>query len=102
MALAPKSNALYIAYGEAASDALNMLAEPVPMQIRNAPTKLMKDLGYGKSYIYAHDEEDKLSTMKCMPDSLIDRKYYRPTQQGQEERVAQRMAQIEQWKKEQR
>ncbi|MCL2661993.1 MAG: replication-associated recombination protein A [Oscillospiraceae bacterium] len=102
MALAPKSNALYIAYGEAASDAQNMLAEPVPMQIRNAPTKLMKDLGYGKNYVYAHDEEDKLSTMQCLPDSLIDRKYYRPTGQGQEVRVAERMAQIEQWKKEQK
>ena len=102
MALAPKSNALYIAYGAAASDAQNMLAEPVPMQIRNAPTKLMKDLGYGKNYIYAHDEEDKLSTMQCLPDSLIDRKYYRPTKQGQEVRVAERMAQIEQWKKEQK
>ena len=102
MALAPKSNALYIAYGEAASDAQNMLAEPVPMQIRNAPTKLMKDLGYGKNYVYAHDEEDKLSLMQCLPDSLIGRKYYKPTQQGQEARVAERIAQIEQWKKEQR
>jgi len=101
MALAPKSNALYIAYGEAAADALNMLAEPVPMQIRNAPTKLMKELGYGKNYIYAHDTEDKLSMMQCLPDSLKDRKYYIPTEQGQESRVKERMAQIEQWKKEQ-
>jgi len=100
MALAPKSNALYVAYGAAASDAQNMLSEPVPMQIRNAPTKLMKDLGYGKNYIYAHDEEDKLSTMQCLPDSLKDRKYYRPTEQGQESRVKERMTQIEQWKKE--
>ena len=98
MALAPKSNALYIAYGEAAADALNMLAEPVPLQIRNAPTKLMKELGYGKNYIYAHDEEDKLSTMQCLPDSLKNRKYYKPTEQGQEARVKERMAQIEQWK----
>ena len=100
MALAPKSNALYIAYGEAASDALNMLAEPVPLQIRNAPTKLMKELGYSKNYIYAHDTEDKLSLMQCLPDSLKDRKYYIPTEQGQEARVKERMAQIEQWKKE--
>ena len=99
MALAPKSNALYIAYGAAAADAQTMLAEPVPMQIRNAPTKLMKELGYGKNYVYAHDEEDKLSTMQCLPDSLKDRKYYRPTDQGQEARVKERMAQIEQWKK---
>jgi len=98
MALAPKSNALYIAYGEAATDALNMLAEPVPLQIRNAPTKLMKELGYGKNYIYAHDEEDKLSTMQCLPDSLKSRKYYKPTEQGQEAKVKERMAQIEQWK----
>jgi len=100
MALAPKSNALDIAYGEAAADAKTMLAEPVPLHIRNAPTKLMKDLGYGKNYIYAHDEEDKLSTMQCLPDSLKDRKYYKPTEQGQEARVKERMAQIEQWKKE--
>jgi len=98
MALAPKSNALYIAYGEAAADALNMLAEPVPLQIRNAPTKLMKELGYGKNYIYAHDEEEKLSTMQCLPDSLKNRKYYKPTEQGQEVKVKERMAQIEQWK----
>jgi len=100
MALAPKSNALYIAYGAAAADANEMLAEPVPMQIRNAPTKLMKELGYGKNYIYAHDMDDKLSTMQCLPDSLLDRKYYRPTEQGQEARVKECMVQIEQWKKE--
>jgi len=99
MALAPKSNALYLAYGEAAIDAQTMLAEPVPMQIRNAPTKLMKELGYGKDYIYAHDTEDKLSLMQCLPDSLLDRKYYIPTEQGQEVRVKERMTQIEQWKK---
>jgi len=101
MALAPKSNALYIAYGAAAKDAQTMLAEPVPLQIRNAPTKLMKDLGYGKNYVYAHDTDDKLSTMQCLPDSLLDRKYYRPTEQGQEARVKERMAQIEEWKKSQ-
>jgi len=102
MALAPKSNALDVAYAEAAMDAQTMLAEPVPMQIRNAPTKLMKELGYGKNYIYAHDTEDKLSLMQCLPDSLLDRKYYRPTEQGQEVRVKERMAQIEQWKKDKR
>ena len=99
MALAPKSNALYLAYGEAAADALEMLSEPVPLHIRNAPTKLMKDLGYGKNYVYAHDTEDKLSTMQCLPDSLKDRKYYIPTDQGQEARVKERISQIEQWKK---
>ena len=100
MALAPKSNALYIAYGEAADDAKTMLAEPVPMQIRNAPTRLMNELGYGKGYEYAHDTADKLTTMQCMPDSLKDRKYYRPTNQGQESKVKERMDQIEAWKKE--
>ena len=100
MALAPKSNALYIAYGEAADDAKTMLAEPVPMQIRNAPTRLMNELGYGKGYEYAHDTADKLTTMQCMPDSLKDRKYYIPTNQGQEAKVRERMEQIEAWKKE--
>ena len=99
MALAPKSNALYMAYDHAAKDAQNMLAEPVPLHIRNAPTRLMKELGYGKDYIYAHDTEEKLSAMQCLPDSLKDRKYYIPTQQGQETRVKERMSQIEQWKK---
>ena len=99
MALAPKSNALYLAYGEAAEDAQKMLAEPVPMNIRNAPTKLMKDLGYGKGYIYAHDTEDKISAMQCLPDSLQGRKYYKPTTQGQEARVKERIEQIEQWRK---
>ena len=69
------------------------------MQIRNAPTKLMKELGYGKNYIYAHDTEDKLSSMQCLPDTLVDRKYYRPTDQGQEVRVKERLSQIEEWKK---
>ena len=101
MALAPKSNALYLAYGAAAEDAQKMLAEPVPMQIRNAPTKLMKDLGYGEGYVYAHDTEDKISTMQCLPDSLLGRKYYEPTTQGQEARVKERLGQIEQWRKRQ-
>jgi len=99
MSLAPKSNALYIAYGEAADDAQKMLAEPVPMQIRNAATSLMKDLGYGEGYIYAHDTEEKLSAMQCLPDSLKDREYYRPTKQGQETRVGERMGQINEWRK---
>ena len=99
MALAPKSNAIYLAYDSAKADAEKMLAEPVPLHIRNAPTSLMKELNYGKGYIYAHDEEDKLSTMQCLPDSLIGRKYYRPTSEGQESRVKERLAQIEQWKK---
>jgi len=99
MSVAPKSNALDSAYLRASEDARKMLAEPVPMQIRNAPTKLMKDLGYGQGYVYAHDTIDKLSTMKCLPDSLIGRKYYEPTTQGVEARVKERLEQIEQWRK---
>ena len=99
MSVAPKSNALYIAYGEAAGDAQKTLAEPVPLLIRNAPTRLMKELGYGDGYIYAHDTEDKLSAMLCLPDSLAGRKYYEPTTQGQETRVKERMEAIEEWRK---
>ena len=100
MSLAPKSNALYLAYGKAAYDAEKMLSEPVPLHIRNAPTKLMKEMGYGKGYIYAHDTEEKLSMMQCLPSSLAGRKYYEPTTQGQESRVKERMDQIEAWQKE--
>ena len=98
MALAPKSNALYLAYGNAADDAQKMLAEPVPLHIRNAPTGLMKSLGYGKGYIYAHDTEEKIGAMQCLPETLIDRKYYEPTSQGQEARVKERMEQIKDWR----
>ncbi|WP_373127441.1 replication-associated recombination protein A [Dielma fastidiosa] len=99
MALAPKSNALYVAYGKAAADASKMLAEPVPLQIRNAPTKLMKDLNYGAGYQYAHDTEDKLTNMRCLPDSLLNHSYYHPTNQGSEARVQERMKQINEWRK---
>jgi putative ATPase len=101
MSVAPKSNALYIAYNKAADDAGKMLAEPVPLHIRNAPTRLMKDLGYGDGYIYAHDTEDKTSAMQCLPDSLVGRKYYEPTTQGLEARVKERILQIEEWRKKQ-
>ena len=100
MSLAPKSNALYLAYGEAKEDALTRLAEPVPLNIRNAPTKLMKELGYGKGYVYAHDTEDKLADMQCLPDSLLGREYYRPTEQGVEGRFADRLRAIKKWKAE--
>ncbi|NBK96606.1 MAG: replication-associated recombination protein A [Erysipelotrichia bacterium] len=99
LSLAPKSNALYMAYESAKKDAIEMLAEPVPLVIRNAPTKLMKDLNYGKGYAYAHEYEDKLTTMQCMPDSLVEREYYHPTNQGSEVKVQVRMKQIEDWKK---
>lgn len=101
-ALAPKSNALYMAYEAAKQDALTMISEPVPLQIRNAPTKLMKELHYGEGYQYAHESEDKLTNMQCLPDALLERKYYQPTSQGSESRVQERMKQIEEWKKQHR
>ena len=100
--LAPKSNALELAYNSAREDALKMLDEPVPLQIRNAPTSLMKDLGYGEGYIYAHDTKEKVSAMQCLPDSLKDKHYYNPTEQGVEKRVKERKNAIEAWKKQQR
>ena len=99
MSLAPKSNALYTAYNRARKDALDQLAEPVPAVIRNAPTRLMKDLGYGDGYQYAHDTEEKLTNMQCLPDSLLERQYYRPTDQGVEARFKERLQQIKAWKK---
>lgn len=98
LSLAPKSNALYMACGRAKKDAREMLAEPVPLQIRNAPTRLMKELRYGEGYEYAHDTEDKLTMMRCLPDSLSGRRYYEPTKQGSEARVQERMAQIAAWR----
>nr|WP_283243684.1 replication-associated recombination protein A [Feifania hominis] len=98
--LAPKSNALYRAYESAKSDALGMLAEPVPLQIRNAPTKLMKELGYGKGYQYAHDTEEKLTAMRCLSESLEGRVYYEPTGEGSEARVRERVEQIRAWRRE--
>ena len=99
LSLAPKSNALYMAYEAAKKDALTMLSEPVPLVIRNAPTKLMKELDYGKGYIYAHDTEDKLSAMQCLPDSLLGREYYRPTEEGREAAFKERLEEIKAWKK---
>lgn len=98
MSMAPKSNAVYKACLECNKDISEMPAEPVPLQIRNAPTRLMKDLDYGKGYIYAHDTEEKLTKMKCLPDSLSDRRYYRPTTQGREKAVKERLEKILEWK----
>ena len=98
LSLAPKSNALYLAYDKAREDANETIAEPVPLQIRNAPTTLMKDLDYGKDYIYAHDTEDKLTMMECLPEALQGREYYIPTTQGTEARAKERMDQIREWK----
>ena len=99
MSLAPKSNALYMAYETAKKDALRELAEPVPLVIRNAPTKLMKELNYGKDYQYAHDSKDKLTNMQCLPDSLLGKEYYHPTNQGLEAKYKTRLEQIKDWKK---
>ena len=100
MSLAPKSNALYAAYEHAKSDAVKQLAEPVPLVIRNAPTRLMQELDYGKGYQYAHDAPDKLTTIQCLPDSLLGRVYYAPTEEGLEARYKARLEQIKTWKKE--
>lgn len=99
MSVAPKSNALYMAYEHAKRDAAKMLAEPVPLVIRNAPTKLMQELNYGKGYQYAHDTADKLTNMQCLPDSLLGTTYYNPTTQGLEARVKARLDEIKRWKK---
>ena len=99
MSVAPKSNALYMAYEHAKRDAAKMLAEPVPLVIRNAPTKLMQELNYGKGYQYAHDTADKLTNMQCLPDSLLGTTYYQPTTQGLEARVKARLDEIKRWKK---
>lgn len=98
LSLSVKSNSLYIAYESAKKDALKTLSEPVPLHLRNAPTRLMKELDYGKGYQYAHHFHDKLTTMTCLPESLLDKEYYHPTQQGNEKKVALRLQQIKQWK----
>src|SRR5580698_607197 len=94
LALAPKSNALYTAYGEVLSDIETTRAEPVPLHLRNAPTGLMKSIGYGKGYQYAHDEEGRVADMDCLPESLSGRRYYQPTAEGREKLLAQRMEEI--------
>lgn len=98
MSLAPKSNSCYNAYMFASSDARKMLAEPVPLVIRNAPTKLMKELNYGKGYQYAHDTEDKLTNMECLPPSLKGKIYYNPNTVGNEIRFKERLEAIKRWK----
>ena len=100
MSLSPKSNALYKAYESARQDAAAQLAEPVPLVIRNAPTRLMKELQYGEGYQYAHDAAEKLTSMQCLPDSLVGREYYLPTDQGLEARYKERLDEIKQWKRE--
>lgn len=99
LAMAPKSNALYVACEDCKDDIRHAPAEPVPLRIRNAVTGLMKDLHYGEGYEYAHNTEEKLTHMQCMPDSLTDREYYRPTTQGDEGRIKERLEAIKAWKK---
>ncbi len=89
-----------MAYEDAKKDALTQLSEPVPLVIRNGVTELMRRAGYGKGYQYAHDTEEKLTDMQCLPDSLLGRNYYVPTHQGMESRLAERLEQIKAWKKE--
>lgn len=99
LSMAPKSNALYQACQRCKKDMKQMPAQPVPMHIRNAPTDLMKELGYGKGYQYAHDTEEKLTKMTCLPDALAGRRYYEPTEQGREKQVKEKLEQIIKWKK---
>ncbi len=94
LCLAPKSNAVYFAYGAVQSEIEHTRQEPVPLHLRNAPTRLMKELGYAQGYKYAHNEEDRVADMDCLPDSLKGRTYYRPTQEGREKQLAARMEEI--------
>src|SRR3954462_13395994 len=94
LSVAPKSNALYTAYGSVQGDVESTAAEPVPLHLRNAPTKLMKGLGYGHGYQYAHDLDSKVANMQCLPDNLRDRVYYQPTNEGIEKRIRERLDEI--------
>jgi putative ATPase len=94
LSLAPKSNALYTAYSDVQQDVEQTAAEPVPLHLRNAPTGLMKGLGYGKGYQYAHDFQAKTTDMQCLPDNLQNRVYYRPTNEGVEKRIRERLEDI--------
>ncbi len=100
LSMAPKSNALYQACEACKTDVRELPAEPVPLQICNGPTNLMKELHYGEGYIYAHDTEEKLSRMECLPEALAGRKYYHPTEQGRERQVKERLEEILRWKNE--
>ena len=94
LSLAPKSNALYTAYADVQEDVQKTEADPVPLHLRNAPTGLMKNLGYGKDYQYAHNYQEKVTNMQCLPDNLAGRSWYKPTDQGFEQRLRQRMSEI--------
>ncbi|WP_038258513.1 MULTISPECIES: replication-associated recombination protein A [Hungatella] len=98
LSMAPKSNSAYAGYEHCKEDALHTLAEPVPLVIRNAPTGLMKELHYGEGYQYAHQTEDKIAAMQCMPDSLKDRTYYVPTEEGNEKAAKKRLEEVKAWR----
>ena len=102
LSLAPRSNSVYMAYEHAKKDALTMLSEPVPLVIRNAPTGLMKDLDYGKGYVYAHDTKDKIADMECLPESLAGTRYYLPQDAGEETKQKERLEEVMRWRAEQR
>jgi putative ATPase len=102
LALAPKSNAVYAAYGEVKTDIQRTVAEPVPLHLRNAPTRLMKELDYGKDYQNAHDVAGRVADMECLPPSLAGRRYYTPTSEGRERQLGQRMEEIARIKSEKR
>ncbi|MBQ3345485.1 MAG: replication-associated recombination protein A [Synergistaceae bacterium] len=99
MSVVPKSNSLYTAYNSARDDALHSMAEPVPLHIRNAPTKLMRELDYGKGYKYAHDYEEAVTAMECLPENLKGREYYRPSEHGSEINYKRRIENIKKWRK---
>ena len=98
LSMAPKSNSAYVAYNAAKEDAQATMAETVPLNIRNAPTKLMEELHYGSGYVYAHDTEQKVARMQCLPDGLLGRTYYHPHGQGDEPEVKKRLDEIKAWK----
>ncbi len=99
LALAPKSNALYAAYGEVQQDVARTVAEPVPLHLRNPVTGLMAHFGYGKGYEYAHDAPEHLTAMSCLPESLKDRRYYLPSDEGVEKKLKERLEAIREWKR---
>ena len=100
LSLAPRSNSVYMAYENAKKDALNMLSEPVPLAIRNASTGLMKELDYGKGYVYAHDTKEKIARMECLPESLKGTRYYIPGEAGEEKKQAERLKEVQRFREE--
>ena len=102
LSMAPKSNSAYVAYETAKADAVKQLAEPVPLQIRNAPTSLMEELHYGEGYQYAHDFEEKVTAMQCFPEKMEGTVYYEPGEQGEEKQLAEKLSKVKDWKAKQR